>query len=76
MNRFIGLNRPTLDSDLVSFSCGFNYHIVLFQADNNPDDTADCRDLITNLNAASHLLSFFVFFLLRTNQNEIENDQD
>lgn len=76
MNGFIGLDCPTFDPDFVSFTSSFDHHIILFQADNNPDNPTDRRDLIADLNAASHLLCFFVFFLLGTDQNKIENHQN
>ena len=76
MDGLVALDGPALNSDFAAVVAGLNYNSVFLDADNQSHDTAGGNNLITDLNAVSHFLGFFILLALRANQHKVKyNDQ-
>lgn len=47
---------------------------LIFERDDLADDTADGRDLVTDLHVIAHFLRFLLLLSLRTNHQEVERN--
>nr|DAE67399.1 MAG TPA: hypothetical protein [Caudoviricetes sp.] len=71
---FLAADRPAVDLELGAVARGLDDQRVVLDADNAADKAADGRDLVANRNGVAHLALLLVALALRTDQYEIEND--
>ena len=74
MNSVVLGDSPELYTDLAAVAACFDNAGVLGLSNDDADDTADSCNFITDLKIVAELLCFLFLFLLRSDKEEIEND--